>query len=58
VEVETHTARAEELETTLRRLWSMRHEEAKRLTEEATKGRKIAEADAEEIARILRRAEG
>jgi polysaccharide pyruvyl transferase CsaB len=58
VEVETHTARAEELETTLRRLWSMRHEEAKRLTEEATKERKVAEADAEEIARILRRAEG
>ncbi len=58
VEVETHTAHAEELETKLRRLWSMRHEEAKRLTEEATKGRKMAEADAEEIARLLRRAEG
>jgi L-malate glycosyltransferase len=58
VEVETRAAHPEELEMKLRQLWSMRHEEAKRLKVEAAHGREMAEADAEEIARLLRRAEG
>jgi polysaccharide pyruvyl transferase WcaK-like protein len=58
VELETRTAQSQELETKLRQLWTVRHEETERLRKEATHERKIAEADAEEIARLLRRAEG
>jgi polysaccharide pyruvyl transferase CsaB len=54
VEVETRTPPRDELETKLRRLWSMRHEESKRLAEAAEREREIAAMDVDEIARLLK----
>jgi polysaccharide pyruvyl transferase CsaB len=54
VEVETRTPPPEELETKLRRLWSMRQEETKRLKEAANREIALATQDAEEITHLLR----
>jgi polysaccharide pyruvyl transferase WcaK-like protein len=57
IEVETRTSPPEELEMKLRQLWAMRHEESARLKKAAQRDREIAEADAEEIMRLLLRTE-
>lgn len=58
VEVETRTPPPEELEMKLHQLWSMRREEGERLKQAAARAYRIAEADAEEIARLLRTDDG
>jgi len=58
IEVETRTPPPEEIETKLRRLWSMRYEESSRLKQAADREREMATKDAEEITRLLRGAGG
>jgi polysaccharide pyruvyl transferase CsaB len=53
VEVETRTPPPEELEMKLRQLWAMRHEEGDRLRKAVQRAQRRAEADGEEIARLL-----